>query len=170
MSYTGVPPMGIVLRPGASIDVELKGGNDSVIENLAEIAENVTVLPSDELQDGRYFKTEVLINESGKAIFMTKLDTEALDFARTSDELINNVRNSLSGSDVTITLTSAKKGFWYGVKSSSCVNELASRSDMDAVSQATHDGVTLTLRKPKGSAAFFKIIVSDQEIPINGLH
>jgi hypothetical protein len=41
-----------------------------------------------------------------------------------------------------------------------------SASAADAAARATGNGVTLTVPKPAGGTAFFKVLVNTQEIPV----
>ena len=70
-----------------------------------------------------------------------------------------------NGASVTITLPSAKPGFWYGVAVAESLAAIETANTADAA-RATENGVTLTVPKPAGRSAFFKVMVNTQEIPV----
>ena len=95
---------------------------------------------------------------------VAELDLEAMEFAKTSQELCEKMA-AASGSSATITLSTAKPGFWYGVAVADNLAALETASVADAA-RATENGVALTVPKPAGGTAFFKVLVNTQEIPV----
>jgi hypothetical protein len=72
---------------------------------------------------------------------------------------------SATGDAPTITLSSAKSGFWYGVAVADNLADLQTAGVADAA-RASGNGVSLTVPKPEGGTAFFKVTVNTHEIPV----
>ena len=88
-----------------------------------------------------------------------------MEFAKTSKEVCDKVA-SAEGDSAAITLTTAKPGFWYGVAVADSLAALENANAADAAARATGDGVALTIPKPAGGTAFFKVLVNTREIPV----
>ena len=70
------------------------------------------------------------------------------------------------GGSQSITLSSAKPGFWYGVAVADNLAGLQTAGVADAA-RASGSGVTLTIPKPESGTAFFKVLVNTHEIPVS---
>ena len=132
---------------------------------LGESEEGVEeYLPVDIDQEVRFFKGIGTVNPSGEIVITTQLDLEAMEFADTSKEVCEKL-SSAKGDVPTITLSSAKPGFWYAVAVADNLADLQTAGVADAA-RASGNGVSLTIPKPEGGTAFFKVMVNTQEIPV----
>jgi hypothetical protein len=89
-----------------------------------------------------------------------------MEFAKTSKEVCDKVA-SANGDSAAITLATAKPGFWYGVAVADNLADLQT-AGVAAAARASGSGVTLTIPKPEGKTAFFKVLVNTHEIPVGG--
>lgn len=150
-------PAALAVSPGATLTVAAAPGKALTADRAAAWAARVTVVPRETAQEARYFKVTADVNAAGAAVLRTALDLEAMEFGVTSNELLGQMVSAADASDVTVRLTSAKKGFWYGVKAATTPGTLSSAAE--TVVQADESGVTLTVPRPLGDAAFFTVTV-----------
>ena len=165
-AYIDNLPTHTFFTPDATVKVYFMSRSSLTEQKAAEMGANVKYLPGDIDQDPSCFKAKATVNAAEGAIVVTpELDLEALAFAHTSKAVAEQMAAAESDA-VTITLDSAKPGFWYGVTAASDLTALNASSSVDAAGRATSRGVSLTLPKPKGGTAFFKVRVSDREIAV----
>lgn len=99
--------------------------------------------------------------------FTVVLDEEAVDPDATAAEIINAevvaaFGAAANGETVSVNLPSAKQGLYYGIAVAGDLAGLAGASENVPFVRAGEDGVTISVAKPIGDAAFFKVIVSDR--------
>jgi hypothetical protein len=164
IGYALYLPEFTVFNPDASVRIFPAMRTKFTAEDAADVASRVSYLPADIDQDPRFFKGIGTVDSSGMIVVETQLDLEAMEFSKTSREVCEKMA-SAKGSSATITLSSAKPGFWYGVAVADSLAALENANAADAA-RATGDGVALTVPKPAGGTAFFKVLVNTQEIPV----
>lgn len=69
----------------------------------------------------------------------------------------------LTDTTVSLGVTNAKNGLWYGVQEYSDAACTTKVGDVTGWAQATGETVTVTATKPEGDKAFFKVVVDDQD-------
>lgn len=69
----------------------------------------------------------------------------------------------LTDTTVSLGVTNAKDGLWYGVQEYSDAACTTKVGDVTGWAQATGETVTVTATKPEGDKAFFKVVVDDQD-------
>ena len=123
-------------------------------------------MPLDAAQNPRFFKL-VSKETGGSVILEAVIDSEAIGIEETVRELVTSkalerLAQSAAGTSLEVNLSTAKAGFHYGVAASGDMEGLAAAMETAALGKASADGVTLTVTRPHGTSAFFKVIVSDR--------
>ena len=95
------------------------------------------------------------------------LDAETVDPDATAAEIVEAESvaafgAAADGASVSVPLASAKPGLYYGIAAASDLAGLAEAAANTPLVQAGDAGVTVPVAKPAGSAAFFKVVVSDR--------
>jgi hypothetical protein len=153
-----------VFSPETSVKITPKARAQFTAADAEDAASRILYLPVDIDQEVRFFKGIGTVNPSGEIVITTQLDLEAMEFADTSKEVCEKL-SSAKGDAPTITLSSAKPGFWYAVAVADNLADLQTAGVADAA-RASGNGVSLTIPKPEGGTAFFKVMVNTQEIPV----
>ena len=164
ITYANSLPEFTAFSPEAAVKIWPVARTPFTAADAADMAAKIPYLPADIDQDIRFFKGKGTVNAFGAITVTAELDLEAMEFAKTSQELCEKMA-AASGSSATITLSTAKPGFWYGVAVADNLAALETASVADAA-RATENGVALTVPKPAGGTAFFKVLVNTQEIPV----
>ena len=162
--YVNSLPEFAVISPETSVKITPKARAQFTAADAEDAASRIQYLPVDIDQEVRFFKGIGTVNPSGEIVITTQLDLEAMEFAETSKEVCEKL-SSAKGDAPTITLPSAKPGFWYGVAVADNLADLQTAGVADAA-RASVNGVSLTIPKPEGGTAFFKVMVNTQEIPV----
>lgn len=164
VAYAGSLPEFTAFSPEAAVKISPSARMLFTEADAADIASKITYFPANSDQGVRFFKGKGVLDGTGAIVVTAQLDLEAMEFAKTSKEVCDKVA-SANGDSAAITLTTAKPGFWYGV---AVADSLAALENADAADAAcaTGDGVELTVPKPAGGTAFFKVLVNTQEIPV----
>jgi hypothetical protein len=153
-----------VYSPETSVKISPRQRAHFTAADAEDAASRIQYLPVDIDQEVRFFKGSGTVNSSGEIVITTHLDLEAMEFAKTSKEVCEKMA-SATGDAPTITLSSAKTGFWYGVAVADNLADLQTAGVADAA-RASGNGVSLTVPKPEGGTAFFKVTVNTHEIPV----
>ena len=164
IAYVNSLPEFTAFNPEASVKISPSARMPFTEADAADIASKITYFPADSDQGVRFFKGKGVLDGTGAIVVTAQLDLEAMEFAKTSKEVCDKVA-SAEGDSAAITLTTAKPGFWYGVAVADSLAALENANAADAA-RATGDGVALTVPKPAGGTAFFKVLVNTQEIPV----
>ena len=162
-TYINALPEYTVFRPEKEIKIMPVLRMQYTDEEMAEMAAQVSYLPADIDQETRFFKAKAKVNSEGHVVIAAELDLDAMAFAETSKAVADQMAAAPAGT-VTLKLPSAKPGFWYGVTATDDLAELNKATTADVADRAMSDGVTLSLSKPAGTAAFFKVTVSSEAI------
>lgn len=155
-------PVKTALRPGAEITVSPLA-RTMTDEQIAELKSRVSIVPRDVRQKVEYFNLVAAADAEGRLTFSTALDLEAMEFTETTKDILAQMQAGTEGENVTLTLPNAKAGFWYGITAAGDLASLSAATGVDAAGQASDGGLSLTLSKPQGASAFFKVKVSDSE-------
>ena len=164
IAYAGSLPEFTAFSPEAAVKISPSARMPFTEADAADIASKITYFPADSNQGVRFFKGKGVLDGTGAIVVTAQLDLEAMEFAKTSKEVCDKVA-AAEGDSAAITLTTAKPGFWYGVAVADSLAALENANAADAA-RATGDGVELTVPKPAGGTAFFKVLVNTQEIPV----
>jgi hypothetical protein len=158
-------PAFTVFSPDASVKISPRARAQFTAADAEDAASQIQYLPADVDQDVRFFKSKGIVDGTGAIVVTAQLDLEAMEFAKTSKEVCEKMLSATDASP-TITLPSAKHGFWYGVAVADNLADLQTVTAVDAAARAAGDGVSLTVPKPEGGTAFFKVFVNTHEIPV----
>jgi hypothetical protein len=164
VAYAGSLPEFTAFSPEAAVKISPSARMPFTEADAADIASKITYFPADSDQGVRFFKGKGVLDVTGAIVVTAQLDLEAMEFAKTSKEVCDKVA-SAEGDSAAITLSTAKPGFWYGVAVADSLAALENANAADAA-RATGDGVALTVPKPAGGTAFFKVLVNTKEIPV----
>ena len=165
ITYANSLPEFTAFSPEAAVKIWPIARTPFTAADAADMASKIPYVPADVDQDVRFFKGKGTVNAFGAITVTAELDLEAMEFSKTSKELCEKMAVA-NGASVTITLPSAKPGFWYGVVVADNLAALETLNTANAAARATGNGVTLTVPKPAGGTAFFKVLVNTQEIPV----
>ena len=164
-AYDNSLPEFTAFSPEAAVKISPVSRTPFTAADAADMASKIPYLPADVDQDVRFFKGKGIVDGTGAIVVTAQLDLDAMEFSKTSQELCEKMA-AASGSSATITLSTAKPGFWYGVEAADSLAALESAGVADAAARATGNGVALTIPKPAGGTAFFKVLVNTREIPV----
>ena len=165
LSFDNNLPDNTFFRPDSKITIQLSFPAKSTDSKLSAIASKMVYAPADPDLDPRFFKAKAVATSDLILSFdiVAELDLEAMEFAKTSKEVVDQMA-AATGESAPLTLTSAKPGFWYAVAAADSLAALNMATQADAAGRASSQGVSLTVSKPKGSSAFFKVQVSPEKI------
>ena len=152
------------LVPGVKITVSPLDGETLDADILAS---RISIVPMDKSQDAAFFKVAVERLDGGGVAFEVVINQYAIEIEKCASEIVEPeslvaFSNAAEGENVSIVLKNAKKGFYYGVAASGELDGLDAAANSAPLAQANADGVALTIAKPQGTSAFFKVIVSDR--------
>ena len=161
---------GTVEVDGELSAVEVASGVTLVVkgENLdiAALAANITPKPHEEGQSAVLFKvkTETVVGGVSLAVV---LDEEAVAPDETAAEIVRTetvaaLAAAVDGATVSVPLSGAKPGLYYGIAAASDLSQLEAAAANVPLVRADDGGVTVPVAKPAGSSSFFKVIVSDR--------
>ena len=161
---------GTVEADGELPEVEVASGVTVVVkgENLdaAALAAKITPKPHEEGQSASLFKVKAEAVAGGVSLAVA-LDEEAVDPDATAAEIVapESVAAfgaAANGESVSVSLSSAKQGLYYGIAAAGNLTGLDAAVENVLLVRAGESGVTIPVVKPAGGAAFFKVIVSDR--------
>ena len=154
-------------RPDTAVKIYFLHASSKSAEEIAAIASKVKYAPADPDQDAKFFKAKATVDDDiyFSIVITPELDLEAMEFSKTSKEVVDQMA-AATGDTVSVTLTSTKPGFWYAVTAADNLAALNTVSPADVAGRATTDGLSLSIPKPKGLSAFFKVQASSTEIAV----
>lgn len=155
----GEMPETVTVLPGVTLNVKV--GNEPTEGEIAALAARVTVSPKSPDQNVEYFKVVGNYDSAKESIALKVVfDDEAIELAATSQEVLDAVVDqAFVGGEVS--LPSAKSGLYYGIVVVDDLSKMEAASLDVVFVKAGENGVHLTVPKPQGPTAFFKIVVSD---------
>ena len=159
----GELPERIAVRPG--VDVTVKVDHDMLVAELKALVARCFALSRDPRQDSGYFTISgdydaVKSTVNIKAI----IDAAKIGMDRTLAEVAGEDALSTFRADGTMRLTAVKDGFYYGVAAAEDIAGLDAAVEAvkaKGLTKAEDGEVSLSLEKPTGGRAFFKVVVSD---------
>ena len=157
----GLPAVSV--RPGVKLTVSPASGETL---DASALTNKLTIVPLDAAQHPRFFK--VVSKETGGSVILeVVINADEIGIEETVRELVaskalERLARVNDGASVELTLLTAKEGFHYGVAASAALDGLTDVSATAPLVRAGADGVTLTVTKPHGASAFFKVVVSDR--------
>ena len=132
------------------------------------LAEKITPLPHEAGQSASLFKVAASTAFDGSVSLAVVLDEDAVALDETVGEIVDaaNVARLLGaatdGESVSMSLPSAKSGLYYGIAAANDLSQLDAAAARVLLVRAGAEGVTVSVAKPTGNVAFFKVIVSDR--------
>ena len=166
-TYVNSIPEFTAFTPNASIKITPVARALFTQDDANALLDKVVFIPNDVSQEIRFFKKKATIDLTGAVVISAELDLEALEFKKTSKQVIEQILSAENG-PVTISLNSAKAGFWYGIISSTTLDGLSAATTADVAERATANGVSLTIPKPQEGTAFLKVLIASQKIAAIG--
>ena len=156
-------PETIAVQPGA--DVTVKVDHDMLVAELKALIAKCLALSRDPAQDSGYFT----INGDYDAVKSTVnikaiIDATKIGVDETLVEVASEDALSTFKADGTMRLTAVKDGFYYGVAVAEDLDGLDAAVEAvkaKGLTKAENGEVSLSLEKPTGNRAFFKVVVSD---------
>lgn len=155
----GEMPESVAVQPGVTLSIKVE--SEPTESDIAALAERVTVSPKSSEQNAEYFKVVGNYDSAKESIALkVVIDEEAIGLAVTSQEVLDAVVDqAFSAGEVS--LSSAKQGLYYGIVVVDDLSKMEAASVDVVFVKAGENGVRLTVPKPQGLSAFFKIVVSD---------
>ncbi|MBQ4198892.1 MAG: leucine-rich repeat domain-containing protein [Kiritimatiellae bacterium] len=149
---------------GVASGVTLMVNGESL--DAATLAKKITIKPHEEGQSTSFFKVKTESIASGVSLAVV-LDEDAVKPDETAAEVVAGanmaaIDSAAEGANVSVKLSGAKQGLYYGVAVAGDVAGLEKAAENVPLSRAGADGVTVPVVKPAGGAAFFKVVVSDR--------
>ena len=131
------------------------------------LAEKITPLPHEAGQSASLFKVAASTAFDGSVSLAVVLDEDAVALDETVGESVGaaNVARlgaATDGESVSMSLPSAKSGLYYGIAAANDLSQLDAAAARVLLVRAGAEGVTVSVAKPTGNVAFFKVIVSDR--------
>ncbi len=166
-NYVNSLPDFTAFTPDASIQITPAARGVFTQDDANAFLEKVVFIPSDISQESRFFKKKSAIDTTGAVVISAELDLDALEFTKTSQQVIDEI-TAAQTDQVVISLNSAKEGFWYGIFSSSSLDGLKAARAPDSAARATANGVSLMIPKPREKTNFLKVMVSSQKFAADG--
>ena len=166
-NYVNSLPDFTAFTPDASIQITPAARGAFTQDDANAFLEKVVFIPSDISQESRFFKKKSAIDTTGAVVISAELDLDALEFTKTSQQVIEQI-TAAQTDQVVISLNSAKEGFWYGIFSSSSLDGLKAARTPDYAARATANGVSLTIPKPREKTNFLKVMVGSQKFAADG--
>lgn len=152
------------------------GGNavDTAEAFIAAANSGVTIkVPTDWTLDGNTLKdADGNVYATFADYYTVTLETDGTVTLKLNDnakptigETATDADDAIVLTDTTVSLgvTNAKDGLWYGVQEYSDAACTTKVGDVTGWAQATGETVTVTATKPEGDKAFFKVVVDDQD-------
>ena len=156
----GEMPEAVSVRPGVMLSVKID--HEPIESEIVALGNRITIAPKSEDQKAEYFKVVGSYDAmAGSVALKVVLDDEAIDLDETAQEVLRAVVNPSFVSGV-VSLNDVKSGLYYGIVVVDELSKMESASAEITFVKAATDGVTLTIPKPEGPSAFFKIVVSDE--------
>ena len=146
----------------SGVTLEVKGENLDV----AALAAKIIPKPHEGGQDTSFFKVKSKFVDGGVSLAVV-LDEDAVKPDDTATEVVAGanmaaIDSAAEGANVSVKLSNAKPGLYYGVAVAGDVAGLEKAAENVSLSRAGADGVEVPVVKPAGGAAFFKVVVSDR--------
>lgn len=155
----GEMPESVAVQPGVTLSIKVE--SEPTESDIAALAERVTVSPKSSEQNAEYFKVVGNYDSAKESIALkVVIDEEAIGLAVTSQEVLDAVVDKAFSAGEVL-LVSAKPGLYYGIVVVDDLSKMEAASVDVVFVKAGENGVRLTIPKPQGPSAFFKIVVSD---------